>query len=328
MNKVLCMERVAVTGGLGLIGSFVCDELLARGARVTVIDDESKGGWTYCGHLRGKVEHRKGTLEDAQFAEAALADADAVIHLASRTCGVGYSSKNHLGLFEQNNRVTANVLAAIRRHRPKHVLVTSSSCVYSDDDPTPMDDELPWSGEPEQVNRGYGWAKRLLEQMAHVFCSELGIGLTVVRPVNVYGERYHWMGENSQALPMLTRRIMTGENPLVIWGSGRQRRSYVHAADCARIMVELVARGWSGGPVNIGSEETISLPEAARLIAAKAGREVQFQFDPSRPEGRLIKSASSSRLRECLGVETGPLWRVGVEAGLGRMVDWHRATFR
>ena len=318
-------KTVAVTGGLGLIGSYVCDELLARGARVIIVDDESKGGWTYCKHLIRRVEHRKGNLEEDSFALKALSGADVVIHLASRTCGVGFSSKNHLELLEQNNRVTANVLAAIRLSPPMHLLVASSSCVYSDEAATPMDDRIPWSGETELVNRGYGWAKRFLEQMSEVVASELKVPLTIVRPVNVYGERYHWMGAGSQALPMLVNRIMEGENPLVIWGSGNQRRSYVHAADCAHIMVRLVERGWSNGPVNIGSEETVSIREAALALAKAAGCDITLTCDTSKPEGRFIKAADSTRLREALSGEN--LFTVSTDEGMQRMVAWHRATF-
>ena len=322
-------QTAAVTGGLGLIGSFVCEELLLRGVRVIIVDDESKGGWTYCAHLREQVEIRKGSLENASFAKESLEGASAVFHLASRTCGVGFSSKNHLELFEQNNRVTFNTLSAVATHRPLHLMVTSSSCVYSDQSPSPMNDEEPWDGEPELVNRGYGWAKRILEEMAHAVCSETGVGLTIVRPVNVYGERYHWMGDSSQALPMLTNRILDNENPLVIWGSGNQRRSYVHAADCARIMVNLVNRRWTDGPVNIGSEETISLPEAVALIASAAGRHLELSFDTSKPEGRLIKAASSRRLRHALDLSSAdPLWSVSPDVGLARMIDWHGKTFK
>ena len=325
--KVCKNKRVVVTGGLGMIGSFVCDELLAVGAKVVIVDDESKGGWFYCEHLRDKVTHLKGTLEDAEFAMEALKGADLVFHLASRTCGVGYSNKHHVELFEQNNRVTANVLSAVSQHRPQHVLMTSSSCVYSDDSATPMNDEESWSGEPEMANRGYGWAKRILEQSAELVCSESGVGLTIVRPVNIYGERYHWMGDDSQALPMLTCRVMKGEDPILIWGSGNQRRSYVHASDCARIMVELVERGWTNGPVNIGDETTISLPEAVNLIAEAAGSNVGFSFDTSKPEGRKIKSASSARLRLALGYDEASLWNVGPKEGMSRMVSWHQKTF-
>ncbi|MCU0780505.1 MAG: NAD-dependent epimerase/dehydratase family protein [Akkermansiaceae bacterium] len=294
-------QTVIVTGGLGLIGSFVCDELLARGARVIVVDDESKGGWTYCGHLRDRVLHRKGSLEDSGFARSALAGADIVMHLASKTCGVGFSSQHHLELLSQNNLVTANVLSALMASPPAHLLITSSSCVYSDDSPTPMDDRADWYGEPELVNRGYGWAKRVLEQMSAVYASELGIGLTIVRPVNVYGERYHWLGSGSQAIPMLVKRIMDGVNPLVIWGSGQQRRSYVHAADCARMMVQLVENKWA------------------------AGKSIEFAFDTTKPEGRFVKAADSSRLRLALGgaFQTG----LPLAEGMRRMVDWYHQTF-
>lgn len=319
-------KAVVVTGGLGMIGSFVCDELLGRGARVIVADDESKGGWTYCGHLQSRVEYRRGTLEDAAFAKEALAGADVVVHLASRTCGVGFSSKLHLELLEQNNLVTANLLAAVRSCSPSHLLVTSSSCVYSDEAPTPMDDRLAWSGEPELVNRGYGWAKRFLEQMSEVVCSELRVPLTIVRPVNVYGERYHWMGAGSQAIPMLVKRIMEGENPIVVWGSGNQRRSYVHAADCARIMVELVERGWTKGPVNIGSEDTTSVREVALELAKAAGRNIALTYDATKPEGRLIKSVDSTRLRQALGGKAH--LAVDLTEGMRRMVEWYTLTFR
>ena len=188
-----------------------------------------------------------------------------------------------------------------------------------------MDDREPWGDEPELVNRGYGWAKRFLEQMATVVASELGVALTIVRPVNVYGERYHWMGSGSQAIPMLVHRIIGGENPLVIWGSGNQRRSYVHAADCARIMVELVARQWVAGPVNIGAEETVSLKDVAQALIVAAGKEVELAFDTTRPEGRFIKAAESSRLREALGDAYG--WQVSFEEGMRRMVAWREATF-
>lgn len=318
-------KTVMVTGGLGLIGSFVCEELLARGARVVVVDDESKGGWTYCEHLRGKVEHRKGTLEDPAFAMTSLDGSDVVMHLASKTCGVGFSSKNHLDLLAQNNLVTANVLSAIKASPPQHLMVTSSSCVYSDEAPTPMDDRVEWTGEPEAVNRGYGWAKRFLEQMAGVYASELGIGLTIVRPVNVFGERYHWLGAGSQAIPMLVKRIMEGENPLIIWGSGNQRRSYVHAADCARMMVELVEAGWTEGPVNIGREDTVSVLEVAHALADAAGKKIEFSCDTTKPEGRFIKAADSNRLKQALGGDLGPA--LPLDEGMRRMVAWYHNTF-
>lgn len=318
-------KNVAVTGGLGLIGSFLCEELLGAGANVILIDDESKGSWKYIGNLRDKVDYRKGSLEDRSFAIEACAGSDLIFHLASRAYGVGFSQKNNFEMFRFNDLVNSNVLDAIAEHKPMQSLVVSSSCVYPDDGPTPMPDTFPFGGEPEKVNWGYGWAKRILEQKAVIYQKETGVPITVVRPFNIYGEHYNWVGESSQAIPMLVKRIMDGENPVLIWGSGNQRRTYLHALDCARIMMRLVDNGYYDRPINIGYEETVSVKELVRIIAESAGRDIEIVTDRSKPEGRFIKSADSSLLRAALGEEFKI--EVPFRVGIKKMVGWYQVNF-
>jgi nucleoside-diphosphate-sugar epimerase len=319
-------KHVVVTGGLGLIGSFLSEELLKAGAKVIVIDDESKGNWKYSSHLKSQVEYRKGSLEDPKFAVEAIAGCDYVFHLASRPYGVGFSQKNNFEMFRFNDLINTNVLDAIAHTNPQQALVVSSSCVYSDDSPTPMSDSFPITGEPERVNWGYGWAKRILEQKAIIYQKETGIPITVVRPSNIYGERYHWAGENSQALPMLTKRLMDGENPLVVWGSGNQRRNYIHALDCSLAMMRLIENGYFDRPVNIGKEETISVKNAVERLASLANIEVEIVFDRSKPEGRFIKSVDSRLLCAALGDDFA--WKVPSNEGFGKMIDWYKITFQ
>jgi nucleoside-diphosphate-sugar epimerase len=326
MSSFYTNATVGVTGGLGLIGSFLCEELVRQGARVVLIDDESKGNWSYSQHLRSVVEYRKGSLEDPQVAIAALRGCDYVFHLASRPYGVGFSQKNNFEMFRFNDLINTNVLDAIAYQQPKQALVVSSSCVYSDDSPTPMSDCHPITGEPERVNWGYGWAKRILEQKALIYQKETGIPITVVRPFNIYGERYHWAGENSQAIPMLTKRVMEGENPMIVWGSGNQRRNYLHASDCARVMVRLVENGYFERPINIGREETVSVKDVVLRLAQAAGQDVNIVCDRTKPEGRFIKSADSKLLTAALGDDF--TWEVGLQEGLGRMVNWYQQTFQ
>jgi nucleoside-diphosphate-sugar epimerase len=316
---------VTVTGGLGLIGSCLSEELLSLGARVILVDDESKGSWRYIGHLRDQVEYRKVDLTDPARARDALSDGEYVFHLASRAYGVGFSQSNNFEMFRFNDLVNTNVLDGVATHKPAHVLVVSSSCVYPDDGPTPMSDCLPIAGEPERVNWGYGWAKRVLEQKATIYQKETGIPITVVRPFNIYGENYNWCGESSQAIPMLVKRVMDRENPLVVWGSGNQRRNYIHAIDCARCMLRLVENGYVDRPVNIGREETVSVKDLVRRVASLAETEVNLKFDRSRPEGRFIKSADSRLLMAALGDDFE--WRVDLQEGLERMVGWYKETF-
>ena len=316
---------VAVTGGAGLIGSFVAEELLRRNARVIVIDDFSKGLHSNIESFRAGIELREGNLESCDFAKQALAGAEVVFHLASRAYGVGYSANHHLETMLHNEQVNNSVLAAIAEHRPGHVLAASSSCVYRDDGPDTMHEVAVFEGEPEMANWGYGWAKRFLEQKLQVLARERSIPVAIVRPFNIFGERSRWVGGYSGAIPMLVKRILDGEDPVVVWGSGRQSRNYLHAHDCARIMVELVAKRYSGPPVNIGTEDTLSVAELVGTICRISGRSPKIEFDVSKPEGRFIKSADSTRLRAALG--DYPVVTVPLEDGLRRMLGWYRANF-
>jgi nucleoside-diphosphate-sugar epimerase len=320
----LAGSTVAVTGGAGLVGSFLVDELLAKRARVIVIDDFSKGLRQNIAHHGAKIELREGDLEKLDFAMAALAGCEMVFHLASRAYGVGYSKGRHTEILQHNEHITDNLLAAMAAHRPKHLLVTSSSCVYDDHGPDTIP-ELPlFDGEPERANWGYGWAKRFLEQKALIYASETGIPITIVRPFNIYGERYNWVGEFSQAIPMLVKKILDGNDPVTVWGSGRQRRNYIHATDCARIMLRLAEMGYTDGPINIGTEDTVSLRELVQMICDITGKTPRLEFDTSQPEGRFVKSADATKLRAVL-----PDFRFEVDLpeGLRRMAGWYHRSF-
>lgn len=314
---------VTVTGGAGLIGSFLVERLVAAGARIVVADDFSKGRQEYLANVAHQVEVRQGDLETVEAVERALDGAEVLFHLASRAYGVGYSAGRHLAILEHNERITNNLLHVLSRRPPAHLLVTSSSCVYPDDGPDTVP-ELPlYTGEPELANWGYGWAKRMLEQKMLMLARETGVPLTIVRPFNIYGERYTWLGEASQAIPMLVKKVMDGDDPIVIWGSGAQRRNYLHAIDCADAMAGLVEAGFTG-VVNIGTEDTVTLIELVETICHAAGRRPRLVTDTIKPEGRRVKSADSTLLRRAY---PGFARRIDLQQGIARMIKWHQATF-
>jgi nucleoside-diphosphate-sugar epimerase len=319
----LADKAVTVTGGAGLIGSFLTNRLVAAGARVVVADDFSKSRREFLASAASQIEIREGDLEQIDAMQKALAGTEVVFHLASRAFGIGYSAENHLAIVQHNERITNNLLHVLARRPIEHLLVASSSCVYPDDAPTPLSERLLFTGEPESANSGYGWAKRFLEQKMTLLARHTGVPLTIVRPFNIYGEHYRWVGEASQAIPMLVKKVMGGVDPLVIWGSGNQRRNYLHAVDCADAMAGLVECGFTG-TVNIGTEETVSLRDLGERICCLAGTNMQLVYDLEKPEGRVVKSADSTRLRVAY-----PGFRVSIslDEGLRRMLGWYRATF-
>jgi nucleoside-diphosphate-sugar epimerase len=319
----LAGRRTLVTGGAGLIGSFLVERLLAAGSEVVVADDFSRGHRHHLSACLDSIEIREGDLENAEAMEAAVDGVEVVFHLASRVYGVGYAVGRQLNILEHNDRITNNLIGALVRRRPEWLVVVSSSCVYADDGPDKIP-ELPlFHGEPEAVNRGYGWAKRMLEQKARLLSQETGIPLTIVRPFNIYGERYRWAGDASQAVPMQVKKVMDGDDPVVIWGSGRQRRNYLHAIDCADAIAGLVEADFTGS-VNIGTEDTVTLRGLVELICRLSDRQPRLVCDLSKPEGRPVKSSDSTRLREAYpGFRT----TIDLEQGILRMIGWYRATF-
>jgi UDP-glucose 4-epimerase len=316
-------KNVVVTGGAGLIGAYLVEQLVARGARVIVADDFSKGRRS---HLAGSIDQiavREGDLERPDAMKRALEGADIVFHLASRAYGIGYSSENHLSLLQHNERITNNLLDVLVGQPVERLLVVSSSCVYPDDGPDTIS-ELPiFVGEPERANWGYGWAKRFLEQKAALVAQQTKIPLTIARPFNIYGERYRWLDAASQAIPMLVKKVMDGDDPVLVWGSGTQRRNYMHATDCADAMVGLLEAEFVG-TVNIGTEDTVTVLELVETICRLAGRRPQIVTDSRRPEGRRIKSCDSTLLRKAY---PGFDRRITLEQGLLRMFGWYASEF-
>jgi UDP-glucose 4-epimerase len=316
-------KTIVVTGGAGLIGSYLAERLVERGARVVVADDFSKGRRKNLAAVIDRITIREGDLEQAAAMARAIDGADVVFHLASRAYGIGYSSQNHLALLQHNERITNNLLDVLVRRPVEHLLVCSSSCVYPDDGPDTVAELPVFCREPEQANWGYGWAKRLLEQKAALVARATAMPLTIVRPFNVYGERYRWVDAASQAIPMLVKKVMDGDDPVVVWGSGTQRRNYMHAADCAEAIATVVEAGFVG-TVNVGTEDTVSMLDLVEMICRLADRRPRVATDPSRPEGRRIKSCDATLLRK---VYAGLDQRIPLAQGLLRMLDWYAAEF-
>ena len=118
---------------------------------------------------------------------------------------------------------------------------------------------------------------------------------------------------------------MDGENPVVLWGSGNQRRNYTHAHDCARIFRQLVERGYTGRPVNIGTTETLSIKELFSLICEVANVNPEVGLDLQKPEGRLVKSSDTTLLNSIVPHFE---YQVSLREGICRMLDWYERTFK
>ncbi len=318
-------KSVLVTGGCGFLGSYLVEELVKAGAVVTVVDNLETGTLDNLCAVRGQVRFIEGDLRDFGTCVAASTGIEVVMNLVGRAYGLEYSTKHHGEMFYHNTIVQLHMLEAARLSEVPRFLVVSSSCVYPDEAPVPTPELDVMTGLPEQVNEGYGWAKRAGEIQAKYYRSEYDMDIGVCRPFNPYGGRYRWGGEKSHVIPTLVKRILDGEDPLVVWGSGKQRRNFLHARDTARLMMLITENYACAEPVNIGYDEDISIAELVSLICDVSGRHPQVVFDPSKPEGRFRKCPDAARLR---AVSHNYQPEIRLEQGIEEMVGWYHREFR
>ena len=318
-------KRVLVAGGAGFIGSYLVEQLVKDGSQVTVADSLDTGTLENLSAVREPVRFLKGDLRSTAFSDEAVAGQDIVMNLAAKAPGIAYSAGHHAELFTYNSLINLNLLEAARKAGSRRFLLVSSSCVYPDDAAAPTPEFPTFTRDPEAANSGYGWSKRMAELQAKYYAAEHGMEIAIVRAFNAYGARCRWHDATTHVIPSLVSKVLRGDNPIAIWGSGEQRRNFLHARDFAWGMQLLTERYATADAVNLGLEETVSMRELIEVILRVSGRAgTPVEFDRTKPEGRLIKSADSTKLR-AIAPEFGS--RSTLEDGLREVVEWYRQCF-
>jgi GDP-L-fucose synthase len=192
------------------------------------------------------------------------------------------------------------MIEAARRAGVRRFQVTSSSCVYPDVCPVPTSEDAAERNTPEQANAGYGWAKRMAELQGIFYAQEYGMEVAIIRLVNAYGPRYHWEQEEPHVIPSLIQRLLKGEKSLLIWGSGRQTRSFIHASDAAMLMMLSLERAANATPMNIGLKEETKISDLVTELTAIAGFHGNVQFDTTKPEGPARKALDLTRQEQLI----------------------------
>jgi nucleoside-diphosphate-sugar epimerase len=246
------------------------------------------------------------------------------MNLAGRAYGLEYSIQHHGEMLYHNSVLQLHMLEAARLNSVKRFLVVSSSCVYPDDAVIPTPELDVATGKPERVNQGYGWAKRIAELQATYYFQEYGMEIAIVRPFNPYGGRYPWHKDKSHVIPALTKKVLDGDDPVIVWGSGNQRRNFLHVRDVAKIMMLVTERYACAQPVNIGYEDDISIADLVKLICKVVGRNPNVVFDTTKPEGRFRKAADATLLRK---VTDNYQPEIDLRRGIEEMIDWYEKTF-
>ncbi|MHC4788999.1 MAG: NAD-dependent epimerase/dehydratase family protein, partial [Planctomycetota bacterium] len=304
------------------IGSYLVEQLVEEGARTVIVDNLETGRLANMAAVQGKVEFHEADVTNLGLCRELLQGADAVMNLAAQAPGVGHSHRHHVELLGRNLQIASAVLEAARQAEVPRVLVVSSSCVYPDDAPVPTPELAAFTAEPERVNSGYGWAKRYAELQGLHYAERFGMEVAIARPFNAYGTRDLASGARSHVIPALIERLLSDSKELLVWGSGEQTRSFIHARDVAAGLRLLSERHALADPVNVGHDKETSIRELVALLMELAEVEKKVVFDRTKPEGCRRKAADMTKFRQVTG---GYEPETSLQAGLKEMIEAHRA---
>ncbi len=317
-------KKVLIAGGAGFIGSYLTELMVAAKAKVTVADNLSRGSERNLDGVASKIRLMKVDLKSMEGCEQACAGQDVVMNLAAPAFGVEYSMAHHGEMLTETTLIGFSLLEAARRKGVRRFLVVSSSCVYPDDAKIPTKEDEGWEGEPETINAGYGWAKRMVELQARYYAKEYAMDIAIARPFNAYGPREPLEGDKAHVMPALICKALRGDDPITVWGSGDQTRSFVHGRDFALGLMLIAEHYAVADPVNLGHDRETSIRELAERVVNLTGTHGKLVFDRTKPEGATRKSADVSKLR---AVTHGFVPQITLDQGLSEMIDHFRRLY-
>ncbi|MBI3315384.1 MAG: NAD-dependent epimerase/dehydratase family protein, partial [Candidatus Omnitrophica bacterium] len=266
------MKKALVTGAGGFIGHHLVNFL-------------KKNGWTVIGVDLKHPEYEPSkadrfVIHDIRKETQAWLDlfegVDRVWGLAADMGGMGFISKNHAMIMRNNVTINLNTLEAAARAKVKRYLYTSSACIYpqhlqTETDVVPLKESMAYPANPQD---GYGWEKLYTEKLCRYYREERGLETRIVRFHNMYGPLGTWRGGREKAPAALCRKvaeaILTKKDPIELWGDGEQTRTFCYIDDCIKGLNLLMESGHSE-PLNLGSDEIVTINELADLVMRIAG---------------------------------------------------------
>lgn len=319
MSQFWKQKKVVITGGAGFIGSHLLERLVSLGSSVTVYDRYAERKKKLLESLNVPVNSIWGDCRDYDSVMNAVKEHEVFIQLAAHVRDVEYNVTHPASILTDNLQIIANAFRAVQETGIERFLFISSACVYPNDCAIPTPESEGARGAPEKNNAGYGWGCRMGEVLARYCHEEYGIKISIVRPYNIYGPRDHFEQGTFHVIPSLIQKVFSGDKTITVWGSGNQTRAFLYIDDLVSGILTTIQSYPQPDPINLGSDEEITIKDLVALIISLSGKDVDVEFDLSKPEGSPRRCADMSNAREAIGFKSN----IRLRDGLKRTIEWY-----
>ena len=306
---------IVVCGAGGFIGGHLVAHLLGKGRGVVrAVDYKPFDQWW---QKHREAENVQLDLRLREACEQALEGADDAYNLAADMGGMGFIELNK-ALCMLSVLINTHLLMAAKKQGVKRYFYSSSACVYAADKQVsetlqPLKESDAYPAMPED---GYGWEKLFSERMCRHFAEDYGLYTRVARFHNVYGPNGTWDGGREKAPAAICRKVIKaklgGAQEIEIWGTGRQTRSFTFIDDCIK-GIDLIMNSGIHEPVNLGSEEKVSINQLVDIVENIAGVKLKRNYNVQAPKGVNGRNSDNTLIRKYLGWAPDTSLRKGLE---------------
>ncbi|MEI6346622.1 MAG: NAD-dependent epimerase/dehydratase family protein [Bacteroidota bacterium] len=301
-------KSIIVTGGAGFIGSTLVKSLVAKGAKVKVIDNLWRGkleNLMVDGKYIIDIENDFFLADVMDYSKCLelIKDADYVYHLADIVAGINYVFGNELFIYRQNVIINSNVLSACVINKIPNYIYVGTACSFPKhlqmvDNIAYLKEDQTYPAEPES---SYGWSKLMGEYEAELAMKSGKINVGLLRFHNVYGPFASYEPNRSQVIPSLIRKAVTySGDDFVVWGSGEQYRDFIYVDDVINALLLVAEKGMNKGLIQIGTGLPISIKQVAEKVVELSGKKIQIKYDLSAPEGDRGRVSAGTRASDLL----------------------------
>jgi GDP-L-fucose synthase len=304
-------EKIFVAGHRGMVGSALVRRLELEGLSNLLVRD------------RSKLDLRDESAVAQFFAEEKPA---VVILAAAKVGGIKANNDCPVEFLLENLRIQNNVIRSAYENGARKLLFLGSSCIYPKLAPQPISETALLGGPLEPTNEAYAIAKIAGIKLCQAYAREHKSDFISVMPTNLYGPNDNFDLETSHVLAALLRKAHEAktrkDRELVVWGSGKPRREFLHVDDLASACVLLLEQYDSPEIINVGCGEDISIRELAQLICDVVGFDGELTWDANKPDGIPRKLLDITKLR-ALG------WKpsISLRNGIARTYEWFLANY-
>ena len=288
--------KVLITGGAGMIGSNLVKRLVKLNYVVYVVDNLWRGKKEYL-----FSDDKKLVIPNKNFYQLDLREyknclkvtkkIDLVIHLADIVAGINYVFSNETSVYRSNILINSNILQACIKNKVKKFVYAGTACSYPKSkqsivNPKPFKENDVYPAEPESA---YGWSKLMGEYEAELAFNAGLINIEILRLHNVYGTPAELDPSKSQVIPALCKKTIENKKELLVWGSGRQKRAFLHVDDAVDGFIKAIKKNSKfNGVIQLGPNFSTSIADIAKKIVKLSGKKFLLSLIDQNPKVILI----------------------------------------